>query len=135
MKYLTLLAAGAACIAAAGESLVKDGAFDLSKDSPSAEYSPRPDCRFELFTEDLSWNKCGKLSISKSQKDKKGNILHMAWLDIGRADEKPGFAVEPDTFYDFSLEMKGVAPAYIRAAELSGGAKTLRRRLPMDVQV
>ena len=61
MKYLTLLAAGAACIAAAGESLVKDGSFDLSKDSPSAEYSPRPDCRFELFTEDLSWNKCAEL--------------------------------------------------------------------------
>ena len=134
MRYMLLAAAGMAC-AAYAESLVKDGSFDLSKDSPSAEYSPRKDCRFELFTEDLSWNKCGKLSISKSQKDKKGNILHTAWLEIGRDGERPGFAVEPDTFYDFSLEVKGVAPAYVRAAELSGGAKPVRRRLPLDVSV
>lgn len=132
VKAMAILAAASA-FAAAGESLVRDGSFDLSKDVPSAEYSQVKNGRFELFTEDLSWNKCGKLSVSETRRDKNGLALHTAWLEIGCDGDKRGFPVEPDTFYDFSLEVRGTAPAYIRIVEILAGKKPTRRRLPLDI--
>ena len=132
VKVVAALVAATA-FAAAGDSLVKDGSFDLSTDVPSAEYCCAKNGKFELFTEDLSWNKCGKLSVVETKRDKNGLALHTAWLEIGRDGDKRGFLVEPDTFYDFSLEVRGTAPAYVRIVEILAGQKPVRRRLPLDI--
>ena len=58
----SMVAAGCVC---AAESLVRDGSFESVANLPSAEFRCSNDGswggKLELFTEDLSWNKCAKL--------------------------------------------------------------------------
>ena len=56
---------------AAGENLVADGAFDAVKDAVPAAFrcsnADAEEGRFELHTEDLTWNRCGKLVAGQAK--------------------------------------------------------------------
>ena len=110
------------CACRGGAPLVNDGTFDLSDGRPSAEYSDVRSGRFTLHTEDLTWNRCGRLEITGESKDSKGRACHKACVRIGGGAKAPGFQIEPDSMYDFSLEVKGDVPAvHIRALEFAAG--------------
>ena len=82
----------------AADSLIKDGAFDLSTEGPSAEYSKnRRTGFFSVITEDGSWNRCGKLSVGKGHKGKHGKTTHYARIMVGWGEGAEGFPVEPET--------------------------------------
>ena len=124
-------------VAFCGESLVLDGAFDATKgEDPSSEYRCTAG-KFTVFTEDASWNRCGKLVVPSGKADKKGETVYHALMYAGGDAEHEGFAVEPDAFYDFALELKGdVRAAYVRVFEWTEEAGRLtRRKLPLDLRV
>ena len=140
MFVTTVLAAVVLVVPLPGEvavPLVRDGTFDLSKNGPSAEYFCSTNSSFDVFVEDLNWNRCGRLSVGNPSLDSGGHSVYSAWVSIGGSATTPGFPVEPDTFYDFSMEVKGCAPvAYLRVIEYFDTPEgERRRRLPVDIQV
>jgi len=120
---LFVLVAAVSFSAYCGEKpLVNDGTFDLSDGRPSAEYSDVKSGRFTLHTENLTWNRCGRLEVTKESKDSKGHSCHKACVRIGGSAKALGFQVEPDSLYDFSLEVKGDIPVvHIHALEFAVG--------------
>ena len=120
--FLSALLAGGICQLSA-QNLIQNGDFTHVKHN--ALY---PECgtnggKASLFTEELTWNKCGKLEISRIIKDKNGNETASASVWIGGNTGKGGgFPVKPNTIYRFSVEIKGNAlDAGIRAVEWVGG--------------
>ena len=108
--------AAAVCAVAWGvsaENLVPGGDFS------SAAANLAPECRAEegrvsLFTEDRSWNKCGKCEITVSRPDREASncLVHAACAVIGVSpDGKAGFPVTPGTKYDFSFDICGTVPS------------------------
>ena len=126
-----------AASAFSGESLIRDGAFDGSQDKKvSAEYHCTAG-KLVAFTEEWSWNRCGKLIVPAGKANKKGDISYHALMYAGGDAEHEGFAAEPNAIYDFSFEVKGdIRSARVRAfewVEKDGGLA--RRKLPLDLQV
>ena len=73
------------------------------------------------YMEDLTWNKCVKLSIKSYYITQNGQKKVSVGVIIGGSKDKAGFAVKPDTTYSFSVELKGTAPfASVRALQWSG---------------
>jgi len=70
-----------------------------------------------LFSEDLTWNKCGKLEVVKVEKSKEGNdvINANAWIGMTPGSKLPGFKVRPNTTYEFSIDLRGT-PKHVRVA-------------------
>jgi hypothetical protein len=67
--------------------------------------------RTSLFQEEYTWNNCGKLEIVRAYTnatDKSVVFSANAW--IGGDGTKAGLPVEPDSRYDFSLEVRGEVP-------------------------
>lgn len=60
------------------------------------------------FTEDTTWNKAVRMTISKLHENKKDNSRSfLAWICIGGDGSGPsGFSVEPESSYRFSLRLK-----------------------------
>jgi hypothetical protein len=107
-KHLSLLLLLSTTMLAA-QNLIVNGDFSNS------ETNIRPECRanggvISLHTEDLSWNKCGKLAIDKIiSRDGHDSVSATVW--IGGTDRAtPGFPAKPDTTYRFSVDIKGNAP-------------------------
>ena len=109
MSLIVLLAA----------SLIVGGDFENGGSLPSDAFRPS-DGGLELFTEDLSWNKCAKLIAGPIHDETSGGHpikVSSANLHIGGTS---GIPVEPDMYYDFSFELKGSIETVIaRVYELS----------------
>ena len=113
----SMVAAGCVC---AAESLVRDGSFESVANLPSAEFRCSNDGswggKLELFTEDLSWNKCAKLIAGAAHDEKAGGAMRKvssAYLRIGGTPESAGFQVEPNMYYEYSFELKGAVKSVI----------------------
>ena len=61
-------------------------------------------------TEDLSWNQCVKMEIT-AFKEVDGKKLLSAAMMFGKNGKNCGVPVKPETFYSFSLELKGTRGA------------------------
>jgi hypothetical protein len=96
--------AAAACCDAA--NLVPGGDFTDAKPG-KVDWCRAEEGRFSLFNEDYTWNNCGKVEAAAARTN--GNaVTRSAIVSIGRDGKFYGFAVKPDTNYDFSLDLKGV---------------------------
>ena len=89
------------------------GNFDDAKDMVPVAFrsnSAAPaEGKFELYTEDLTWNKCGKLiagEICEGRSQGMAVQVSSALLKIGGNKIKPGFAVESNTLYSYSFDAK-----------------------------
>ena len=68
-----------------------------------------------LYSEDLTWNKCGRLEVVATEKSKVGSdvVNANAWIGRNDAGRLPGFFVKPNATYSFSI------PCLLPAAALS----------------
>ena len=119
-------------------NLLKNSSFD-NEDLSEYQVLGVKDVRlFSVFTEDLTWNKCGKIDLIKYSDTKTGKGL-LTGLAIGGAkgangaDGRKAFRVKPNTAYSFSMELKGtVSGAYITAYSWSGDCKGLKERTKLE---
>lgn len=120
----SLLAMAFAFCACGGfaQNLIQNGDFTQVKHTGLYPECGTNSGKASLFTEELTWNKCGKLEVDKIMKDKNGNETANAYVWIGGDSSKGGgFAVKPDTVYRFSVEIKGnAAKAGVNAVEWIG---------------
>ena len=128
MKRLMLgVALAVAAGAFAAENLIRDGSFETVTNLPSAEIRCSNDGswggKLELFTEDLSWNKCAKLIAGAVHDEMAGGAMRKvssAYLRIGGTTERAGVPVEPNMYYDYAFELKGAVKSVIlRIYEIS----------------
>ena len=103
------------------ENLIRNGDFNLYPNTGGREYRQISDwkhSRFELFTEDLSWNKCGKLKILSLSSDAKGNQNAIASVLVGRSGQETGFKCKPNTTYRYSVQLRGnVSRAFVKGVQ------------------
>lgn len=103
------------------ENLIINSDFSFSRPNLA------PECRsnggeISLHTEDLSWNKCGKLAVNQIKRDADGHetIAAAVWIGGGKNnlnnDNPGGFECKPDTVYQFSVDVRGSAPSASIAA-------------------
>lgn len=73
--------------------------------------------KLTLFSEDLTWNKCGRLEVVAVEKSSAGSDVINANAWIGRNDkgDLPGFCVKPNATYSFSIDLRGT-PRRVRVA-------------------
>ena len=93
------------------QNLVKNADFNLYPDKVGPEFRTNGG-KVELHTEDLTWNRCGKLIIDKIRKAGKYDAFGCGcWIGGSFSDNKQpgGFPCKPDTTYDFSIDVKGTA--------------------------
>ena len=89
----------------AAENLVPGGDFTEAKKG-KIDWCRREGGAFSLFTEDYTWNNCGKLEIRETYTNGVTR-KRAASVTIGRDGKFNGFAVKPDTTYDFSIDLRG----------------------------
>ena len=71
--------------------------------------------KMSLFTENLTWNKCGKFEVTKISKEqgKYDSVNESAFIGTSQnaaGKNIPGFPCKPNTTYEYSLDVKGNAP-------------------------
>lgn len=110
-KLPVALAVALTGLCAGAQNLVEGGDFS------QAAADLKPLCRAEagkvsLFTEHMTWNKCGKCEVSEGSPDQEhpGCLVHAANVLVGAQDGQAGFPVEPDVNYDFAIDVKGTVP-------------------------
>ena len=64
--------------------------------------------KLSFFTEEYTWNRCGKLEVDKIHRQQKYELVNAA-LIIGRNGKNAGAICKPDTTYTFSVMVKGNA--------------------------
>lgn len=126
MKKLFMLFPLAFAALCSGGNLIKNSDFSLYNNGAGPEYrqmSAWKSSRFEVFTENMSWNKCGKLRIiSLIPSSAKGHKVATASLMIGADGKNTGFKCKPDTVYRYSLQLRGsTSRAFVKGVEWSGG--------------
>ena len=96
---------------AAEANLIVDGTLESVTNLPSAEFRCSNDNssggRLELFTEDLSWNKCCKLVSGATHDEMAGGKMRKvtsAYLRIGGTKQTPGVPVTPGEYYEYSFD-------------------------------
>lgn len=103
--------------ACAGVNVIPDGDLTDGKFPSFSSDGSKLTC----ITEDITWNKCLRLEVGASCTNAEGAVVGQAALYAGRDGRHLGFAVTPETTYDFSLELKGgVDRAYVNAYEWTG---------------
>ena len=114
-----LLALHSAPLCCMAENLVPGGDFTEAKKGKIG-WCRREMGAFSLFNEEYTWNNCGKLEIRETYTN--GNALvRSAVVTIGQDGKFNGFAVKPNTRYDFSVDLRGgVKSATIRAISWNG---------------
>lgn len=108
------VAVSATCLSAsASANLVQGGDFSSAATNLAPLCRGAYGCSLSLFTEPLTWNRCGKCTVSRSVPDaqNKGCVVHSANVVIGATDDGPGFVVEPSCRYEFSFDVRGSVPA------------------------
>lgn len=95
------------------ENLIADGSFDFAVDEVPASFrctnTNSEDGHFDLFTEDLTWNKCGKLVAGRIGTGYSQGMpveVSSAIVKIGGTKGNPGVPVEPGTDYAYSFDAK-----------------------------
>lgn len=101
------------CAFLGANNLLRHGSFDGEVTSPEFRTNGG---KFSIFTEELTWNRCGKLEIDRSHESAEEK-KHSASVWIGTDGKLPGFPVKPGTKYRFSVEIRGevAGPAGISA--------------------
>ena len=61
--------------------------------------------KLSFFTEEYTWNRCGKSEIDKIHRQQKYELVNAA-LIIGRNGKNAGVICKPDTTYTFSVMVK-----------------------------
>jgi len=121
-NLITGLAAAFVCLqgigAFAAQNLIVNG--DFSNEALFAREcrsSGSPTVGLSLFSEDLTWNKCGKLEVVATEKSKVGSdvVNANAWIGQRKDSDLPGFAVRPNATYEFSIDLRGT-PRRVRVA-------------------
>lgn len=109
-------------VAGFGGNLIQNSDVDLAL-MPEFKMEGKADCyKFSQFTEDLTWNKCGKLEIVSYIINKNGQKSVNCGIVAGGEKGLAGFPAKPNTIYKFSVELKGtVKRAFINATEWIGG--------------
>ncbi len=84
-------------------------------------------------------NNCARLEIAKIEQSENGKKTNIAFF-IGEDNSEPGFSVEPDTEYRFSLMLKGNQPkATVRIEETYDDSTSFweitRKKVNVDFQV
>ena len=105
------LAAFCVCLTLSAQNLVKNTDFNLYPDKVGPEFRSNGG-KVELRTEDLTWNRCGKLVIDKIRKSGQYDAFGCGcWIGGSFSDNKKpgGFPCKPGTTYDFSIDIKGTA--------------------------
>ena len=99
---------------AAEANLIVDGTLESVTNLPSVEFRCSNDNssggRLELFSEDLSWNKCCKLVSGATHDEMAGGKMRKvtsAYLRIGGTKQTPGVPVTPGEYYEYSFDLKG----------------------------
>lgn len=119
-----------------GENLIRnsevnDKLQDEFRRTGSAEYF-----QLSVETEDLTWNKCAKLSIKSYYIAKDGKKKVNFGVIIGGEKGKAGFPVKDDTTYEFSVELKGTAPhASVRAFQWNGNCDYYKDRKNLKTSI
>ena len=107
LSAVCILMSGALC----AQNLVKNNDFNAYKDKTGPEFRSNGG-KFTLFTEDRTWNRCGKLEVPKlSTKNGISTASANVWAG-GKyeSNDKPGgFVCKPGTTYEFSVDIKGTA--------------------------
>ena len=91
------------------QNLVRNADFNLYPDKVGPEFRTNGG-KAELHTEDLTWNRCGKLIIDKIRKSGQYEAFGCGcWIGGAFSDNKKpgGFPCKPGTTYDFSIDIKG----------------------------
>ena len=96
----------------------------------------------EIVIENLSWNRCLRFVCTNETRtcrfeDLGTTCIRNATICLGGATWAGGFPVEPDTMYDFSVDLKdaGASRAFLRVFECQKDGKgVLRQRLPVDIR-
>ena len=107
LSAVCILISGTLC----AQNLVKNSEFNTYKDKAGPEFRSNGG-KFTLFTEDRTWNRCGKLEVTKLQ-TRNGITTASANVWAGGkydSNDKPGgFVCKPGTTYEFSVDIKGTA--------------------------
>ena len=98
----TLLAASVAC----AENLVVGGDFTEAK-KDLAPLVRTNGGRAALYTENATWNRCGRLEISGTTTNAEGYVIWNAMAVVGSDGKGDGVPVKPGRTYDFSVEVRG----------------------------
>ncbi len=104
---MAALAAFLGCVHMAAANLIRNGSFD--GEEAAREFRTNGG-KFSVFTEELTWNKCGRLEIDRVNERDDGVKVHSAAVWIGSNGTIPGFDVTPETTYRFSIEVRGDVP-------------------------
>ncbi|MBO5923439.1 MAG: hypothetical protein J6Q81_02885, partial [Lentisphaeria bacterium] len=95
-------------VALCGQNIVKNSDFNADEKKPGSEFRTNGG-KLTVFTEDATWNRCGKLAFDKIRKSGKYQSLQAAVWIGGKyvSNNKPGgFECKPNTTYDFSIDVK-----------------------------
>lgn len=93
------------------QNLVRNTDFNLYPDKTGPEFRTNGG-KVELHTEDLTWNRCGKLIIDKIRKSGKyESCSAVCWIGGSFSDNRQpgGFPCKPGAIYDFSIDIRGTA--------------------------
>ena len=114
-------------------NLIKDPGFDTDKYSEVYyTQSNGGSVKVTRITENMTWNKCLKMEIT-SFFERNGVKSISGELVFGTTDGKPGFAVEPDTVYNFSFDFKGNHQLSLHVA-LDGDNKVEWKRSKVNIR-
>ena len=98
----------------AAENLFRFGTFDctdaeIGKEIRYGPFTADHGGKFDVYTEDITWNKCGRLTSSPAYEEMRaGEKLKKTSVDVIFAGPGGnGIPVEADRFYDYSFELKG----------------------------
>ena len=108
-----LYAASLCCMAA---NLVPGGDFTEAKKGKIG-WCRTEEGKFSLHNENYTWNNCGKLEVGRARTNN-NVVTRSAIVSIGRDGRLNGFAVKPDTNYDFSIDVRNDPSNPVKSAKI-----------------
>lgn len=139
MKTGLLAAAGLLAGVSSAENLFPDGDFTRAEKSLAPHVFTNGG-RVELFTEEYTWNRCGRLFSPQTDTNAQGVVTTMAGAVIGSDGKASGIPVRAGATYDFSVEVRGNTGAVgIGAAVWNAGiwkdGKFIKTTIPSSPRV
>ncbi len=104
-KTLILLSACVSFLLSAGE-LIKIGDMDKAQAKDFFAECAASGGKLSFFTEEYTWNRCGKFAVDKIQQQGEYKLVNASVL-IGSEKKKTGIPCKPGTTYTFSVNLKG----------------------------
>lgn len=106
MKRLILLGAVLSMASVGADNLFPGGDFRLASDT-LAPLAFADGGRVRRYTEDASWNVCGRVELDQVRTNDNGSVEAIACAIIGSDGRSSGVPVVGGTLYDFSIEVRG----------------------------